>query len=78
MPQQSQRPNTEVKANFPNFSNIFILLAKPKKAGCQKPVMHLPVIYVTFTLAMLDPLTSVFTALRTGRKKKKRLKEPIF
>lgn len=79
VPQQSQRPNAEVKANFPIFSNIFILLAKPKKAGCQKPVMHLPVIYVTFTLATLEPLTSVFTDFRTGRKEKKKAKRtPIF
>lgn len=79
VPQWSQRPNTEVKANFPNFSNIFTLLAKPKQAGCQKPVMHLPVIYITFTLATLEPLTSVFTGLGLeGRKEKKQPKESIF
>lgn len=68
-PQWSQRPNTEVKASFSNFSNIFILLAKPRKAGCQKAAMHLPVIYITFTLATLEPLTSVFMGLGLeGRK----------
>lgn len=79
VPQRSQRPNTEVKANFPIFSNIFILLAQAKEAGCQKPVMRLPVIYVTSTPAMLEPLTPVFTGLGLeGRKKKPKTNEPIF